>query len=324
MNQPVLIPLDQTKKKSLSIRSRRGTRKLLQNYELLLFVLPAVVIIFIFNYIPMYGVSMAFQDFSIAPGKMYFGSPFVGFKHFMRFFNSYNSVEIIKNTVLLSLYSMLWSFPVPIILAMMLNQISHQRYKRFVQTVTYLPYFISTVVMVGIVFLFLSPSRGVYGAVLQLLSIKDAPNPTTDPAFFRSVYIFSGIWQGTGFASVIYLAALSGVDPELYEAAIMDGAGKFQRALHIDLPCLLPTITILFILSMGNLMNVGFEKTFLMRNAVNSKVSEVIATYVYRVGLENSQYSFAAAVNLFNTAINILLLLGTNFVSKKLSQTSLL
>lgn len=321
MNLSNPLPKPDQKKLSFSYRTRRGARKLLQNYELILFLLPAVVIVFIFNYMPMYGVQMAFQDFT--PAKMW-ASPWVGFKHFMRFFNSYNSVAIIWNTVLLSLYSMLWSFPIPIILAMMLNQINNAKYKRFVQTVTYLPYFISTVVMVGIVFLFLSPQRGLYGAMMTMMGIKDFPDLTTNPAFFRSVYIASGIWQGTGFASVIYLAALSGVDPELYEAAIMDGAGKFQRTLHIDLPCLLPTITILFILSMGNLMNVGFEKTYLMQNPVNVKVSEVIATYVYKVGLQNAQYSFSAAVNLFNTVINILLLLLTNFVSKKMSQTSLL
>jgi putative aldouronate transport system permease protein len=303
-------------------RRHRLALNLRHNYDLLLFVLPAVVLIFIFNYIPMYGVQMAFQDFS--PAKGYFNSPFVGFKHFLRFFNSYNSVAIIRNTVLLSLYSLIWSFPIPIILSMMLNQINHSRYKRFVQTVTYLPYFISTVVMVGIIFLFLSPTRGLYGAAMRLMEIKNAPDPTSNIAYFRSVYVASGIWQSTGFASIIYLAALAGIDVELYEAAIMDGAGKLQRTIHIDLPCLLPTITILFILSMANLMNVGFEKTYLMQNPVNQRVSEVIATYVYKVGLQNVQYSFSAAVNLFNTVINITLLLLTNFVTKKLSQTSLL
>lgn len=322
MNQPSPMPIVNGGKKPLSVRTRKGARKLIQNYELTLFILPAVVIIFIFNYLPMYGVQMAFQDFS--PAKGYFDSPWVGFKHFLRFFNSYNSVAIIKNTVLLSLYSLLWSFPIPIILAMMLNQINHSGYKRFVQTITYLPYFISTVVMVGLVFLFLSTQRGLYGGLMAALEIKNPLDPTTNPAFFRSVYVASGIWQGTGFASVIYLAALAGVDPELYEAAIMDGAGKLQRTIHIDLPSLLPTITILFILSMGNLMNVGFEKTYLMQNPVNLKVSEVLATYVYKVGLQNAQYSFSAAVNLFNTVINILLLLLTNYASKRMSQTSLL
>jgi putative aldouronate transport system permease protein len=321
-DQLAISPTRRPGKKSFSFRVQKNLRLMRQNYDLLLFLIPAITIIFIFNYIPMYGVQMAFQDFS--PGKGYFASPWVGFKHFMRFFNSYNSVAIIKNTVLLSLFSMLWSFPVPILLSMMLNQLSRSGYKRFVQTVTYLPYFISTVVMVGIIFLFLSSTRGLYGAVIRLLELKTAPDPTTDPAFFRSVYIASGIWQGTGFASVIYLAALSGIDLELYEAAIMDGAGKLQRTIHIDLPYLLPTITILFILSMANLMNVGFEKTYLMQNPVNQKISEVIATYVYKVGLQNVQYSFSAAVNLFNTVINIILLLGTNFVTKKLSQTSLL
>jgi putative aldouronate transport system permease protein len=178
--------------------------------------------------------------------------------------------------------------------------------------------------MVGMIFLFLSPERGLYGALMQALGAKDIPNMLTDPDYFRSVYIFTGIWQTTGFSAVIYLASLSGVDPELYEAATMDGAGKFKRLIHLDLPYLLPTITILFILSMGNLMNVGFEKTYLMQNAINAPVSEVLATYVYKIGIVNAQYSFSAAVNLFNTAINIILLLLTNFAARKMSGNRLL
>ena len=295
--------------------------KLFQNYELILFVIPAMVIIFLFNYVPMYGVQIAFKDFNIAKGIV--DSPWAGFKHFERFFNSYNSTITIKNTVLLSLYSILWSFPIPIILALMLNQLNSRRYKRFVQTVTYLPYFISTVVMVGMIILFLSPERGIYGVIMKMAGVEDIPQLLTDPKYFRTVYILTGIWQATGFASVIYLASLSSVDPELYEAAIVDGAGKFKRVLYIDIPSLLPTMTILFILSMANLMNVGFEKTYLMQNNINMSVSEVLATYVYKVGLINAQYSFSAAVNLFNTGINIILLVITNYASKRMSQTSL-
>jgi putative aldouronate transport system permease protein len=322
MNNPGFTQAAQWKRDSLSVRMRKGTTRLLQNYELLLFLLPAVMIVILFNYIPMYGVQIAFRDYTIPKG--FTGSPWVGLKHFIRFFNNYNSVSVIWNTVILSLYSILWSFPVPILLSLMLNQVSRSSFKRFVQTVTYLPYFISTVVMVGMIFLFLSPQRGLYGALINMLNLKGAPDLLTDAAYFRSIYIFTSIWQNTGFASVIYLAALSGVDPELYEAAIVDGAGKMKRVLHIDLPCLMPTVTIMFILSMGNLMNVGFEKTYLMQNAVNVPVSEVLATYVYKVGLTKLQYSFSAAVNLFNTAINILLLLVTNYASKKMSGNSLL
>jgi putative aldouronate transport system permease protein len=322
MEKQDIAPTSGTRKIPFSLKLKRETHFLFQNYELLLFLLPAVVIIILFNYVPMYGVQIAFRDFS--PGLGITGSPWVGFKHFMRFFNSFNSVAIIKNTVLLSLYSMIWSFPMPILLALMLNQISKSWVKRTIQTVTYLPYFISTVVMVGMIFLFLSPERGLYGALMNILQNKSAPNLLSEPSWFRTVYISTGIWQTTGFASVIYLAALSGVDPELYEAAVMDGAGKMQRLIHIDLPFLMPTIAILFILSMGNLMNVGFEKTYLLQNAINNSVSEVLATYVYKVGLVNAQYSFSSAVNLFNTAINVILLLLTNFASKRMSQNSLL
>ena len=310
------------KSNPVGFRARRGARKLLQRYQLILMLMPAVVIAILFNYVPMYGVQIAFKDYAIAKGIA--ASPWVGFKHFMRFFNSYNSITIIKNTVLLSLYSILWSFPIPVLLALMLNQVSKQSFKRTIQTITYLPYFISTVVMVGMIFLFLSQQRGLYGALANVLNLQDAPDLLSDTKWFRTVYIATGIWQTTGFASVIYLAALSGVDPALYEAAVMDGAGKFQRVLNIDLPCLLPTITIMFILSMGNLMNVGFEKTFLMQNVVNQPVSEILATYVYKVGLINAQYSFSAAVNLFNTAVNILLLVLTNYLSKKMSGNSLM
>ena len=309
-------------KKPIGARAQRGARRLLQRYQLILMLLPAVIIVILFNYVPMYGVQIAFRDYTIVKG--FLGSPWVGLKHFQRFFNSYNSITIIKNTILLSLYTILWSFPIPIFLALMLNQVNKNSFKRTVQTITYLPYFISTVVMVGMIFLFLSQQRGLYGALIKVFGMENAPDLLSDPKWFRTVYIFTGVWQTTGFASVIYLAALSGVDPALYEAAIMDGAGKLQRVFNIDLPCLLPTITIMFIIAMGNLMNVGFEKTFLMQNVVNQPVSEVLATYVYKVGLVNAQYSFSAAVNLFNTGVNIVLLLLTNYASKRMSGNSLL
>lgn len=297
-------------------------RRLQRTKQLWLFVLPAVVMVAVFNYLPMYGVVMAFQNFT--PGRGIFGSPWVGLEHFVRFFNSYNAAATIRNTVLLSLESLAWSFPVPIFFALILNQLGGARFKRVVQTVTYMPYFISIVVLVSLVNLFLSPYRGFFGALVSLLGIQAPPDPLTDPALFRTVYIGSAIWQSTGYQSIIYLAALSGVDPALHEAARMDGASRWQRMLHIDLPTLMPTISIMFIMACGSIMNVGFEKAFLMQNKLNLGVSEVLQTYVYKVGLINAQYSFSAAINLFSTVINIVLLLVMNKVVKKLSDTSLL
>lgn len=303
---------------SLSVKRRQLKR----TKQLWLFVLPAVTMVTIFNYIPMYGVVMAFQDFT--PSRGFSGSPWVGLKHFARFFNSYTSSSTIRNTVLLSLESLLWTFPIPIIFALLLNQVSHSRFKRAVQTVTYMPYFISTVVLISIVNLFLSPYRGFYGAIVSLSGLKDPIDPLTNPAFFRTVYIGSTIWQTTGYQSIIYIAALAGVDPTLHEAAKIDGASRWQRVLHIDLPTLMPTVSIMFIMACGNIMNVGFEKAYLLQNKLNLNVAEVLQTYVYKVGLVNGQYSFSAAINLFSTVINIILLLMMNQIVKKFSDTSLL
>jgi len=303
-------------------RNITAMRKLSRTWQLSVMVLPALILVLIFNYLPMFGVVMSFQDYN--PGKGFFHSSFVGLKHFLRFFRSYNAALTIENTVKLSLFSLLWSFPLPIILALLLNQVTSPIFKRTVQTVTYLPYFISTVVLVSVVNLFLSPTRGIYGLITGWLGIADPINPITDPGAFRTVYIGSSIWQSMGFSSIIYLAALSGVDPALHEAAIIDGASKFKRMLHIDLPALKPTIIIMFIMACGNLMTVGFEKAYLMQNSVNLSVSEVLQTYVYKVGIVNAQYSFSAAINLFNTVINIILLLLVNWIVGKVSETSLL
>ena len=297
-------------------------RQLIRNYELILFCVPAVVIIFLFNYIPMYGVQIAFRNFSPVLG--FWHSPWVGLRHFERFFNSARSIEIIRNTVLISVYTLIWSFPAPIILALLLNQMRFPKYKRIVQTVTYMPYFISIVVLIGMMNLFLSPTRGMYGVFMGMLGIMSPRNPISDPGLFRTIHVGSHIWQTTGFISIIYLAGLSGVDPTFYEAATIDGATRFQKLRYIDFPYILPTAIILFILACGNIMNVGFEKTFLMQNQVNLSVSEVISTYVYKVGLEGGQFSFSTAVNLFNTAINVLLLITVNFVSVKVTKSGLL
>ena len=293
-----------------------------RTWQLSVFLLPAVCVVILFNYLPMSGVLMAFQRFN--PSKGIAGSPWVGLTHFQRFFNSYNSVSTITNTVILSLLSLIFSFPAPILLAVMLNQMEKPGLKKAVQTVTYLPYFISIVVLVSLINLFLSPQRGLYGVLMNALGVKNPVNPITDPACFRPVYIISAIWQTTGYQSIIYLASLSAVDPALHEAAMIDGANKFQRVLHVDIPTIIPTVIIMFILACGSLMNVGFEKTYLMQNTLNLSVSEVLQTYIYKVGLQNAQYSFSTAINLFNTLINIFLLLLMNFISRRLSETALL
>lgn len=264
---------------------------------------------------------MAFQNFN--PAKGIANSEWVGFAHFARFFRSYNAVNTIKNTVLLSLYSLLWSFPAPILLALMLHQLPGRKFKKTIQTITYLPYFISTVVMVSLLNLFLSPQRGLYGMLMGVLGVQNPMNLMSNPRAFRTVYIISGIWQTMGFQSIIYLAGLSAVDPALHEAAMIDGASRFKRILYVDIPTIMPTIIIMFIMACGNIMNIGFEKTYLMQNTLNLNVSEVLQTYVYKVGLVNAQYSFSAAINLFNTVINIALLLTMNGISRKLSDTAL-
>ena len=308
-------------KKSV-LKLNGNIKRLKRTWQLLLFILPAVVVVAVFNYIPMYGVIMAFENYN--PTKGFLGSPWVGLDHFKRFFNSYNSSLTIKNTVMLSVETLLWSFPAPILLALLLNQIKNAKFKKLVQTATYMPYFISTVVLVSIVNLFLSPQRGFFGALMGVLGVAEPPNPVTDSSLFRTVYVGSGIWQTMGYQSIIYLAALSGVDPNLHEAAKMDGASKLKRIIHIDLPTILPTISIMFIMSCGSLMNVGFEKVYLMQNKLNMDVSEVLQTYVYKIGLINAQYGFSAAINLFNTLVNILLLIVMNAIVKKLTDTSLI
>lgn len=303
------------------IRLKKTLRQTRRRWVLLLFLAAAVTITILFSYVPMNGLQIAFRDFTPKDGIT--GSEWVGLKHFKRFFSSYNAASIIKNTILLSLYNMLWSFPIPVILALMINQLRSRRLAKAVQNITYMPYFISVVVMVGMLSLFLNSNTGLYGNLMNKLGVENAPNLLADSKWFRTVYIGSGIWQSSGFASVLYLGVLTGIDQQLYEAAEIDGASRFKQILHVDLPCLLPTMTIMFIMQMGNLMNIGFEKVYLMQNSVNVETAEVISTYVYKVGLKGMQYSFATAVSLFNTVINIILLILTNYIAKRTSNTSL-
>ena len=290
------------------------------HYDLYLLLLPAILYTAVFLYIPMYGVLMAFQDYS--PVKGIIGSNFVGLKHFKKFFSTYMAKQIISNTVILSGYSLLASFPFPVILALMLNYCVNRRFGKIVQTVTYMPYFISVMVLVGMMNIFFSTNYGVVNTVLQALGIEPFSFMSSEKSF-RHMYVWSGIWQGMGYSSVIYFAALSGIDPTLYEAAELDGASKLQRIRYIDLPSIMPTVIIMLIMSAGNLMSIGFEKAYLMQNDRNSGVSEIIATYVYKVGLIDARYSFSAAINLFNSAINFVILIVINKISRKISDTSL-
>ena len=304
-----------------STRALHTCRGIRRNWGLYLLLLPALVLLFCFNYLPMYGVQIAFKDFT--PSNGIEGSPWVGFANFQTFFNSFQSKNLIWNTITLSLYSLIAGFPFPIFLALMMNQIRVKRFKQTLQVVTYLPHFISTVVMVGIMLILLSPSNGISGNLAHALGIQSPPNIMGQAGAFQHIYVWSDVWQHAGWDSIIYIAALAAIDPTLYEAATVDGASKFQRLIYIDLPFLIPTAVILLIMRAGNIMNLGFEKVYLMQNPLNTSISEVISTYVYKIGMISNQYSLSAAVNLFNTIINFVLLVLVNGVSKKLGDTSL-
>lgn len=294
--------------------------KIKQNYELYLFILPVVLVYAIFKYYPMYGVQIAFKNFRASKGI--WGSDWVGFEHFIRFFDAYNFWPIMENTILLSVYSLIFGFPIPILVALMLNQMLAKRYKNFVQTVIYAPHFISTVVLVGMLNVFLSPNSGIVNHIITFFG-GDPVLFMANEGWFRPLYVLSGIWQETGFATIIYLAALAGVNPELHEAAVMDGASKWKRVKHVDIPSILPTIIILMVLAVGNIMSVGFEKAFLMQSDLNYGASNIIPTYVYELGIQKAQYSLSAAIGLFNAIINVVLLVTVNRVAKKLTETSL-
>ncbi|RXZ83887.1 sugar ABC transporter permease [Paenibacillaceae bacterium] len=291
-----------------------------KNYELYLLLLPTTLYFIIFYYWPMYGLQIAFKDF--IPSLGITGSAWVGLKHFVQFFDSFYFWTLIKNTIGISLYTLIVAFPIPIVLALMVNEVSNSKFKKFVQTVTYAPHFISTVVLVSIVILFLSPQTGIVNNVIQSLGFESV-DFLSRPEWFKSIYVFSGIWQTVGWGSIIYIAALAGIDPQTHEAAIMDGATRLQRIWHINIPGILPTIVILLILEVGGIMSVGFEKVYLMQNPLNMEGSDIIQTYVYRRGIQGAQYSFATAVGLFNACINFVLLFMINRIAKSLKQASL-
>ncbi|WP_213585025.1 sugar ABC transporter permease [Paenibacillus sp. J2TS4] len=307
-----------------AITKNEGPRFLLRmfrkNWDLYLLILPILAYYIIFHYIPMYGLQIAFKDFIASKGI--WGSPWVGLKHFERFFESYYFWRLIKNTLLIGVYELVVGFPVPILLALMINEVQAKFFKRTVQTVTYAPHFLSTVVLIGMMMIFLSPESGMINQIIQRLG-GEPISFMTRPEWFKTLYVFSGVWQQMGWSSIIYLAALSGVDPQLHEAARVDGAGRLRRIWHINLPGILPTIIILLILNIGSILGVGFEKVFLMQNELNKDSSDVIATYVYRSGILGAQYSFSAAVGLFNSVINFIMLISVNFIARKVGETSL-
>ncbi|WP_245954626.1 ABC transporter permease [Paenibacillus flagellatus] len=283
-------------------------------------IAPVMLYFVVFHYWPMYGVQIAFKDFIATKGIG--GSPWVGFKHFERFFDSYFFWRLVKNTLGISLLELVVGFPVPIVLALMVNEVRSNGFKRFVQTVTYAPHFLSTVVVVGMVLMFLSPTSGLVNMAVKAFG-GEPIFFMTEPGWFKPIYVLSGVWQQMGWSSIIYLAALAGIDPQLHEAARVDGASRLQRIWHINLPGIRPTIVILLILNIGTLMGVGFEKVFLMQNSLNMEGSDVISTYVYRSGILGAQYSFSAAVGLFNSVINFVLLLTVNRIARKVNQVSL-
>ncbi|CAH8772602.1 ABC transporter permease [Paenibacillus dendritiformis] len=295
-------------------------RVLRKHWQMYLLLAPVMVYFIVFHYVPMYGVQIAFKDFIATKGIT--GSPWVGMKHFERFYQSYYFWRLIKNTLGIGLYQLLVGFPVPILLALMINEIRGKWFKKTVQTVTYAPHFLSTVVMVGILVIFLSPDTGMINHLIRAFG-GEPISFLTEPGWFKSLYVFSGVWQQMGWSSIIYLAALSGVDPQLHEAARVDGASRLQRIWHVNLPCIMPTIVILLILNTGSILSVGFEKVFLMQNDMNLESSDVFATYVYRSGLLGAQYSFSAAVGLFSNIVNFILLVSVNFIARKAGNTSL-
>jgi len=303
-------------KKNHWIEWKKSIRK---NWELYLLLAPVILYFLIFHYYPLYGLQIAFKDFIATKGIT--GSPWVGFKHFERFFDSYYFWRLIKNTIGIGVFTLLVSFPVPIIIALLLNEVKSLRFKKFVQTIIYAPHFLSTVVVVGMLLLFLK-SDGMINQVITLFGGTPI-DFISEPSWFKSIYVLSDVWQTMGWSSIIYIAALSAVDPAQHEAAMMDGASKFQRIIHINIPAIMPTIVILFILNVGSVMAIGFEKVFLLQNDLNMSTSDVISTFVYRSGILEAQYSFSAAVGLFNSIINFILLIMVNRIAKKVSDTSL-
>lgn len=304
------------KQKSLAIGLRR-------HWQMYVFAFLPLVYLVVFKYVPMLGIQIAFKNFTVAGGI--YGSEWVGLFQFQKFFDSYQFQRVIVNTIRLSLYSLIAGFPLPIVLALMMNALREKRFRGFVQNITYMPHFISTVVMVGILNQFFNTRVGTFSHIWRVFTDAQVPDLLASASAFTHMYVWSGIWQGMGWSSIIYMAALSNVDETLHEAAMIDGATRFRRILCIDLPAIIPTISITLILRCGSIMGIGFDKVYLMQNNLNLRASEVISTYVYKVGLQSSSsdFSYSTAIGLFNSVINLLLLLTVNSVSRRVGESSL-
>jgi putative aldouronate transport system permease protein len=289
------------------------------NKSLYLMIVPVIAFFVLFQYVPMYGALIAFKDY--APMRGFAESEWVGLKHFIRFFSSIYFVRVVRNTIVLSVLQIIFAFPAPIILALLLNEVQNSKFKRTVQTITYLPHFVSLVVVAGLIRSF-SLSTGLFNDIIEFFG--GARTPLLQQAgYFRPMYVASDIWQRVGWNSIIYLAALAGVDPQLYDAARIDGANRWKQMLNVTLPSIAPTIIILFILRLGRLLTIGFEKVILLYNPVVYEVADIISTYVYRVGLLQASWSYSTAIGLFNSVLNYLLLIAANQFSRRVSETSL-
>lgn len=295
-------------------------RKVIRSKYLLILLLPCIIYYILFAYLPMWGILIAFKNYQLFAG--FLKSPWVGFKYFKLFFSSPDIFELLRNTFLIGLYSLIWGFPFPLIFALILNEVKNLKFKKLVQTISYMPHFLSTVVVVGLIQLFLSPTYGFVNQILQRLRCGTIVF-LQKSSYFRTIYISSGVWQNLGWNAIIYIAALTNIDPNLYEAAKIDGANRFNCLIYITLPCISQTIITLFLLSTGNIVSVGFEKVFLLSNDAVLNVADVIQTYVWRQGLQNANFSYGTAVGLFNSVINLLFLVMGNFLARRYSETSL-
>lgn len=303
------------------MKHRQGMKtRLKNNWQLYVLIFPVLLYFLVFNYMPMYGVQIAFRNYKVSQGI--WGSAWVGLEHFKNFFNAYYFKRLFANTLLLNLYGLLWGFPIPIILAILLNYVKNEKIKKFIQTTIYIPYFISTVVLAGMLYIFLSPTSGIFNVIREAIGLK-AADFMSDPSAFRTIFVGSGIWQSAGYSSILYIACLSGVDTSLYEAADMDGASIWQKIWYIDLPSLIPTAMMVLILNCGSLLGSSTTKALVLQTAGNVSTSDIIGLYAYKLGLEGAQFSYAAAIDLFVTVINLILILSVNKISKKFADVGL-
>lgn len=306
--------------RSAGARRANSRKRFQESKYLLLLVLPCILYFIIFHYVPMFGILISFQKYNLFKGIWH--SEWVGFKYYTMFFQNPDFFKLLRNTFLLGLYSLVFGFPAPIVLALLLNELRNMVFKRFVQTVSYLPHFISNVVMASMIVVFLSPSGGLANRIIEAIGFHPV-NWLMQPEWFRTIFVSSGIWQNVGWSSIIYLAALTAIDPHLYEAAEIDGGNRWTKIWHISVPSIMPAIVILLILDIGHVLAIGFEKVFLLYNPATYETADIISTYVYRVGLVQGNYSYATAIGLFTSIIDLAFLIGANYLSRKASETSL-